>query len=116
MRVALAVDNNMVTEHFGHCEYFIIYDVEGKDIKGSEIFKNPPHQTGLLPKLLAEKGVNVVITGNMGKMAIQNLKNLHIESYRGVKGSTIDVIQRFVEGKLENDDSACEQHRHHGHH
>ncbi len=116
MRVALAVDNNMITEHFGHCEYFVIYDIEDKEIKGSEIFKNPPHQTGLLPKLLAEKEVNVVITGNMGKMAIQNLKQLNIESYRCVSGTTVDVIQRYINGELEYSDQACNQHRHHGEH
>ena len=29
MRIAVARDGNMVSEHFGHCEQFVLYDVEG---------------------------------------------------------------------------------------
>lgn len=112
MRVALAVDNNMVTEHFGHCEYFVIYEVENKEIKESEILKNPPHQKGLLPKFLKENNVNVVITGNMGKMAINLMNSLGIECYRGVKGNLVDVINSFVNGTLESADLECNQHQH----
>lgn len=110
MRVALAVDNNMITEHFGHCEYFVIYDVENKEIKGSEIIKNPPHQKGALPKFLKEHRVDVIITGNMGKMAVNLMKNLDIECYRGVKGELVDVINAYIDGTLEFDDRECEEH------
>jgi predicted Fe-Mo cluster-binding NifX family protein len=114
MRVALAVDNNMVTEHFGHCEYFVVYDVQNKEIKGSEIVKNPPHQKGLLPKFLKEHQVDVVITGNMGKMAINICNSLGIECFRGVKGQLVDVINSYLDGSLVSNDSECNEHQHHG--
>ncbi len=114
MRVALAVDNNMITEHFGHCEYFVVYEVENKEIKGSEIVKNPPHQKGALPKFLKEHNINVVIVGNMGKMAINLCNGLGVECYRGVKGELVEVINSFVEGTLVSTNAECNEHQHHG--
>lgn len=110
MRVALAVDNNMITEHFGHCEYFVLYDVENKEIKGSEIVKNPPHQRGALPKFLKKHRVDAIITGNMGKMAVNLIKSLNIECYRGVKGELVDVINAYVDGTLQFDERECDEH------
>ena len=114
MRVALAVDNNMITEHFGHCEYFVVYEVENKEIKGSEILKNPPHVKGALPKFLKDNLVDVVITGNIGKMAIDLLNNLGIQCLRGVNGELVDVINAFVNETLTTNDIECNHHEHHG--
>ncbi|MBN2541179.1 MAG: NifB/NifX family molybdenum-iron cluster-binding protein [Bacilli bacterium] len=116
MKVAFAVDNNMITEHFGHCEYFVVYDVEENIAKGSEIIKNPPHQRGFLPKFLKDNSIDVIITGNMGKMAVNNLKTLGIECYLGVSGQLVDVLDQFLAGTLESNDEVCEQHMHHGEH
>lgn len=118
MKVAMAVDNNMITEHFGHCEYFVVYEIENNVVKGSEIIKNPPHQRGFLPKFLKDHQVDVIITGNMGKMAVNNLKSLNIECYLGVKGQMIDVLNQFIEGTLESNDEICDSHMHreHGEH
>ncbi|XFA98852.1 NifB/NifX family molybdenum-iron cluster-binding protein [Candidatus Izemoplasma sp. B36] len=116
MRIALAVDDNMITQHFGYCEYFVVYEVEDKQIKGSEILKNPPHQKGQLPKYLKENNIDVVITGNMGQMAVNLMANLGIECIRGVKGNLVDVINAYVEGTLESKDTVCNQHKHHGEH
>jgi len=30
MKIAIAADGNVVSGHFGHCEGFQIYDVDGK--------------------------------------------------------------------------------------
>ena len=115
MRVALAVDNNMITQHFGHCEYFIVYDVENKEIKGSEIIKNPPHQKGYLPKFLKQHNIEVVITGNIGQMAVKNLCGIGIECFKGVKGKLVDVINSYLAGTLISNDEVCTQHMHHSH-
>ncbi|XMB72773.1 NifB/NifX family molybdenum-iron cluster-binding protein [Mycoplasmatota bacterium WC30] len=115
MRIALAVDNNMVTEHFGHCEYFVVYEVENKEIKGSEIIKNPPHQKGYLPKFLKQQNIDVVITGNIGQMAVKNLNSLGVECFRGVKGQLLDVINSYLAGTLVSNEEVCTQHMHHEH-
>jgi predicted Fe-Mo cluster-binding NifX family protein len=39
LRVAIACDKGNVSQHFGHCEEFVIYEIEGKEIKRREIAK-----------------------------------------------------------------------------
>ena len=46
MKIAVATDNNKVTEHFGHCEEFMIFDTEKNEIINSETIANPGHRPG----------------------------------------------------------------------
>lgn len=48
MRIAEAEGKN-VTEHFGHCEGFLIYDAENGEILKEEMVLNPWHKPGFLP-------------------------------------------------------------------
>jgi predicted Fe-Mo cluster-binding NifX family protein len=70
MILAVACENNMVTQHFGHCENFIIFDIEDNKIKNSKTVRNPGHKPGFLPNYLNDLGVNVIISGGMGGGAI----------------------------------------------
>lgn len=116
MRIAIAVDNNTVTDHFGHCEYFLIYDIENNEKKGSEILKNPPHKTGALPKFLKSHNVDVVITGNMGDMAKKVMKGFKIEVICGVSGSATEVIESYLNKTLKGSEGNCEKTGRHDHH
>ena len=49
MKIAIASDRGMVTQHFGHCEHCHIYEVEGNEVVSSEKVKNPGHRPGFLP-------------------------------------------------------------------
>jgi predicted Fe-Mo cluster-binding NifX family protein len=71
MKIAVPVANGQLSMHFGHCEEFAIMDVDPdrKVLLAKELVKAPPHQPGLLPAWLGEKGVNVVIAGGMGARA-----------------------------------------------
>ena len=42
MKIAVASENDMVTEHFGHCTNFNIFEAEGNKILKSESIPNPP--------------------------------------------------------------------------
>ena len=112
MKVALSTKNNMITNHFGHCDYFVVYDIDNNEIKGSSLVKNPPHQKGLLPQFLKEQGVDVVIAGGIGKMAVDLLNQLGIECFLGVEGETSEVIQKYLAGKLISSGKPCTDHHH----
>ncbi|MBN2504398.1 MAG: NifB/NifX family molybdenum-iron cluster-binding protein [Bacilli bacterium] len=113
MKVALSVSNNLVTNHFGYCDYFIVYTVEDNKVVETEIIKNPPHQKGFLPSFLHDLGVDCIITGNMGEMAVNMFDDLNIKSYRGVEGEAAEVIEQFIQGKLKAQDVICNEHQHH---
>ena len=72
MKIAIPLANGKLAMHFGHCESFALIevnDVERKIINRQEL-KAPPHQPGLLPPWLAERGATVIISGGMGQRAV----------------------------------------------
>lgn len=54
MKIAVAGEGKNVTEHFGHCVNFLIYDVENGKITNEESIPNPGHKPGFLPNFLAD--------------------------------------------------------------
>lgn len=61
VKVAIACDKGNVSEYFGFCEEFAIYEIEENRIKNREVLKNPCHIPGFLPKFLKEKNLDVII-------------------------------------------------------
>jgi len=110
VKVAIASDKGNVSEHFGFCEDFIIYEIEGNKIKNREVLKNPGHIPGFLPKFLKEKNVGVVITKGIGPRALKLLQSEGIKVMSTVGGSEKEVIKKYIEGRLEETSEACKEH------
>jgi Mrp family chromosome partitioning ATPase/predicted Fe-Mo cluster-binding NifX family protein len=113
MKIAVASENKMVTEHFGHCEEFMIFDTENNKIVKTETIPNPGHKPGFLPNFLNEKGVNVIISGGMGGGAIEIFNEKNIEVITGAKGNAEDVVSSYLQGELKSTGSVCHEHQHH---
>ncbi len=114
MKIAVASENNMVTEHFGHCTNFNIYDVEKNSIIKSQSIDNPGHKPGFLPNFLSDIGVNVIISGGMGAGAIDIFNEKGIKIITGAKGEAISVAEQYLRGNLKSSVSVCNEHMHHG--
>lgn len=112
-KIAVASDKGMVTEHFGHCENFIIFDTENEQIIKQETLANPGHKPGFLPNFLADYGVDLIISGGMGGGAIDIFNERNVEVLVGAKGSAKEVVEAYLQGSLESTGSACREHRHH---
>ncbi|MCK4534782.1 MAG: NifB/NifX family molybdenum-iron cluster-binding protein, partial [Syntrophobacterales bacterium] len=100
-KIAIPVVEGHLSAHFGHCEEFAIFDVdlENKKIVGQERAPAPPHEPGLLPRWLGEKGVNVIIAGGMGTRAQQ----LFAESGITVSvGASADDPEKLVISYMDN--------------
>jgi predicted Fe-Mo cluster-binding NifX family protein len=94
-----------ISDVFGRCPYFIIAEIEGKKIKGIEAVKNESiDQMGgagiSTARLVADKNVNAVITGNVGPRALDVLRQFNIEIY-SYDGTVKTALQTFVDGKIE---------------
>jgi len=87
-RIAIAQDGNSVSEHFGHCQSYAIFDVEDSIIYRRDDLPNPGHEPGRLPAFLAEHGVNLVIAGGMGPRAIEIFSENGIDVLIGIGGHT----------------------------
>lgn len=80
-KIAVPIDENGVLDgHFGHCKFFTLINIEDDKVVSEEKVTPPPHEPGVLPKWLAEKGVTDVLAGGMGHKAIQifNYNNVNV--------------------------------------
>jgi predicted Fe-Mo cluster-binding NifX family protein len=111
MKIAVASKGKMVTEHFGHCEGFAVFDTENKQIKGREFIPNPGHRPGFLPVFLNDKGVNVIISGGMGGGAVDIFNEKGIEVITGASGDAETAVNNYLQGKLKSTGSVCHDHK-----
>ncbi len=113
MRIAVASEGKNVTEHFGHCEGFLIYDAENGEILKEEMVLNPGHKPGFLPNFLADRGVKVIISGGMGGGAIDIFNERDVEVIVGASGVARSAVESYLRGELESTGSVCHEHSHH---
>ncbi len=51
MKIAIAADGNRVSGHFGHCEGFMIYEIENGEILNHKFEPNPGHRPGFFTSI-----------------------------------------------------------------
>ena len=115
MHLAIAVTNNMVAEHFGHAQKFVIFHIEHAKVVGKEELINPPHQKNFLPGFLKESKVDILIAGGIGSMAVKGLEANQIKVYCGVSGNLDEVINTYLDGKLISSNEVCVENHSHNH-
>ena len=113
-RIAIAQDGNSVSEHFGHCQRYAIFDVEDSIIYRRDDLPNPGHEPGRLPVFLAEHGVSLIIAGGMGPRAIEIFSENGIDVLIGIGGNVDYVAQDYIAGRLSPGKSSC-HHEDDGH-
>ena len=108
-RIAIPLENGMLCSHFGHCEQFGIYDTDNNTVITESLLTPPPHEPGLLPAWIAEKGVTDVIAGGMGQRAIDLFNNHKINVFVGAPlKNPKDLATDLVEGTLQAGANYCD--------
>jgi Mrp family chromosome partitioning ATPase/predicted Fe-Mo cluster-binding NifX family protein len=110
-KIAIPVAGGRLAEHFGHCEEFAVFDAgtPTDDIHPVEVLEAPPHQPGLLPGWLHDRGVGVVIAGGLGQRAQQLFRDRGIEVVVGARSDEpAKVVRAFLTGTLEHGKNACD--------
>ena len=111
VRYAVPVSGGEVCPHFGHCEQFALIDVdpEAKSIIAQEMVAAPPHQPGLLPGWLAERGANRILAGGMGQRAVDLFKQANVQVIVGVRESDPEkAVLAHLNGVLDTDANICD--------
>ena len=112
MKIAVASDNKNVTQHFGHCETFEVFEIEDKKIINEVSIPNPGHKPGFLPNFLNEKGICMIISGGMGQGAVDIFNQHNIDVIVGASGSSKAVVEAYLSGELTSTGSVCNEHNH----
>jgi predicted Fe-Mo cluster-binding NifX family protein len=111
MRFAIPLADGKLAIHFGHCASFALIDADhaGKSILNREDVDAPPHQPGLLPSWLAERGVNGIIAGGMGQRAKDLFAEQGIEVTVGAPVETPEkLVADYLAGTLAVGGNACD--------
>ncbi|HUW63175.1 MAG TPA: NifB/NifX family molybdenum-iron cluster-binding protein [Spirochaetia bacterium] len=113
MKIALPVAGGQLCTHFGHCERFHIFDIDqgSQEILRVSTLNAPPHEPGLLPRLLSEEGVNVVIAGGMGSRAQELFDQNGVKVVTGADpttGSPEDILRFYLSGSLHTGANVCD--------
>lgn len=116
MKIAIPTKNNQVDDHFGHCEYFTVFTVENNKIVAKE---DVPSLQGCGCKSnivfdLKDKGVELMLAGNMGQGAFNKLVSANINVIRGCKGDINNTIERYIKGEIKDSLMMCDHNHDHG--
>lgn len=116
MKIAVPTRNQVVDDHFGHCEAYTLFTIaENKIIDTEEV--PSPQGCGCksnIAGVLKQKGVSVMLAGNMGNGALNILQQHGIEVYRGCAGNIRQVVETYLKGDIKDSAIACQHHDHSG--
>ncbi len=112
MRIAVTYENGKVFQHFGHTELFKIYEVDGSEIKSSDIYGTQGTGHGALAGVLAGKGIDVLICGGLGGGAVRALGEAGVQVVSGAEGDADEAVKAFLAGELVSTGANCDRHGH----
>lgn len=122
MRIAVSADNkdgldSVISPHFGRCPYFVLVDLDGRDVQQTAEVDNPyfgAHQPGQVPAFINSLEANVMLTGGMGGRAIAFFQQFGIEGVTGAYGTVRQSVERYLGGDLSGA-APCKESQEHGH-
>jgi predicted Fe-Mo cluster-binding NifX family protein len=92
-----------VDPRFGRCQCFIVVDPATEEL---EVLDNEAAMmsggAGIqAAQMVANSGVDAVITGNLGPNAADTLEATGLKVYLGVTGTVRQALQQYIEGQLQ---------------
>ncbi len=91
-----------VDSRFGRCDYFFIYDTETEK---TESIKNEGSGAmggaGVISaQTIINRGIDILITGNVGPNAFHTLTAGGVKIYGGATGTVREAIKKYEKGEL----------------
>lgn len=115
MRIAVTYENGQVFQHFGHSEYFKIYDVENGAVVSEKVLGTDGQGHGALAGFLRHAEVDTLVCGGIGGGAKSAMEEAGIDLYAGISGNADEAVKALISGNLlKNEDATCNHHE--GHH
>lgn len=118
-KIAIPTRDNVVDSHFGHCEFYTVLTVgQDNQIVSSETIPSPQGCgcKSNIAGVLEEKGVNIMLAGNMGQGALNVLSAHHIQVIRGCSGPIAEVANAYLKGEIKDSGEGCHHHEGNGEH
>ncbi|MFI3302404.1 MAG: NifB/NifX family molybdenum-iron cluster-binding protein [Rikenellaceae bacterium] len=117
MKIAIPTRNNVVDDHFGHCAYYSIFEVEDGKVLSQEKLE-APQGCGCksnIASILKDMGVELMLAGNMGAGAKSKLEGAGLSVIRGCSGLVGLVLAGYIAGKIADSGEGCNHTHEDGH-
>ncbi len=110
MRIAVAYEDGMVFQHFGHTEQFKIYEIADGAVVSAEIIGTDGSGHEALAAFLKDHAVDVLICGGIGSGAQAALSEQGIEMCAGAAGDADKAVAAYLRGDLVDTGVNCDHH------
>ena len=122
MRIAISAEENVgldstVSPHFGRCPYYVLVDIEDREVKQNNTIANPfygQHAPGQVPEFIFSQEVDVMLSGGMGRRAISFFEQYGIQAVTGASGTVRQALEQYLGGTLQGAE-ACRESTDHDH-
>jgi predicted Fe-Mo cluster-binding NifX family protein len=110
MKIALATEDDrgleaILSQHFGRCPYYVVVDVDDKEIREVHTLQSPFYgshgEPGEVPAFIKSLGAQVIMSGGMGPKAIGFFAQFGIQAVTGVSGMVSEVMNAYLDGKID---------------
>jgi predicted Fe-Mo cluster-binding NifX family protein len=109
MKVAVPIADGKLCLHFGHCQYFAIFDMENGAVTGRNDVAPPPHAPGVIPRFLNEQDVAVILAGGMGQKALELFDQFNIQVVIGAPAvEPLQAVEDYLKGSLQTGANVCD--------
>jgi ATP-binding protein involved in chromosome partitioning len=111
LKIAVPMAAGSLCQHFGHCEQFVLFDVDAdkKTVLNTTRVVPPPHEPGLLPTWLQEQGADMIIAGGMGSRAQELFLGKGIQVVTGASSEAPEkVVADYLRGELATGANVCD--------
>jgi len=97
--------DSRVSERFGRSNYFLFFNLKGKEVKGfyflENLYKERPVRAGLAAaKLIAEQKSDILVTFELGEISFHALRDHLVDIYQARGKTAKEVINYFIDGNL----------------
>lgn len=119
LRIAIPMNGEKFSEHFGGAKEFLIFDAAGEAPGAPNRHPAPEHKPGALPEWLAGQKVDAVIASAIGERALLMLADAGIDTFLADPAlAPADMATACLLGKLgraNQENSRCNGEHHHEH-
>ena len=112
MKIAVPTRDGVIDDHFGHCAYYTIFEIENNEIVNSSRLESPQGcgcKSGIAADMEA-MGISVMLAGNMGEGAKNKLESHNIKVVCGCRGNIEMVVRAYLIGLIKDSGEGCSHH------
>lgn len=103
-RVAIPVSKGRLSEQFGRCNHYQLFDIDGKQVRSHLLEVPPRHNAERLPHWASSLGITDVVTHRLDPRTIPLFSSLKINLFVGIDIDTPkSIIDRYLNGTLTSD-------------